>query len=164
MTDKKEQLKISTKERLKLKHFVKELGLHRGRHTELVTVYIPQGYDMNKIINHLSQEQGTASNIKSTATRNNVIDSLEKMMQHLKVIGRTPENGFAVFSGNISEREGQPSIKAFSIEPPSPINTRLYRCDKTFMLDILADMLETKEAYGLIVIDRRDANIALLKG
>ena len=157
-------MSINSAQKHKLKKFIMEMKKYRGRHTELVTVYIPQEYDMNKIINHLAQEQGTASNIKSSATRNNVIDALEKMIQHLRVIGRTPEHGLAVFSGNISEREGQPSIKAFSIEPPIPINTRLYRCDKAFVLDILEDMLQVKEAYGLVVLDRRDADIAWLKG
>ena len=57
--------KASMLQRQKLKHFVKELELFRGRHTEYVSVYVPQGYDMNAIINHLQQEQGTATNIKS---------------------------------------------------------------------------------------------------
>ena len=46
---------MSSKDRFKLKHFVKELENFRGRHTELVSVYVPAGYDLNKIINHLQQ-------------------------------------------------------------------------------------------------------------
>ncbi|MBI2661140.1 peptide chain release factor 1 [Candidatus Woesearchaeota archaeon] len=151
-------------ERFHLKKTIKELEGKKARHTELITVYIPQDYDMNKIINHLSQEQGTASNIKSTATRKNVIAALEKMIQHLKLFKRTPANGLAVFSGNVAEREGQEDFRVWSVEPPVPLKTRIYRCDKDFVLDILRDMLEAKEVYGLIVIDRRDGNIALLKG
>ena len=83
--DKKDQIKVSAKEKLRLKHIIKELERYRGRHTELVSVYIPAGYDMNKIINHLQQEQGTATNIKSATTRNNVISALERMVQHLKL-------------------------------------------------------------------------------
>ena len=67
-------------------------------------MYIPAGYDLNKIINHIAQEQGTASNIKDKNTRQNVIDSLERMIRHLRLFGKTPENGLAVFSGNASER------------------------------------------------------------
>ncbi len=119
---------------------------------------------MNKIINHLAQEQGTAENIKSSSTKNNVITALERMIQHLRLFKRTPPNGLAVFSGNVAEREGQENFKVWSIEPPVPLKTRLYRCDKQFVLDILGEMLESRETYGLVVIDRRDANIALLKG
>lgn len=151
-------------QRFHLKKTLKELEKCRARHTELITVYIPQDYDMNKIINHLAQEQGTATNIKSTSTRKNVIAALERMIQHLRLFKRTPENGLAVFSGNVAEREGQEDFKVWSVEPPVPLKTRIYRCDKEFVLDILRDMLESKEAYGLIVVDRRDANIALLKG
>jgi len=155
---------LTTKEKFELKKFVNELSRHRGRHTEFVTVYIPSGYDINKITNHLKQEQGTATNIKSTSTRKNVIDALEKMIQHLRLYKRTPPNGLAVFSGNVSEKEGQSDVKVWSLEPPVPLKTRIYRCDKTFVLGLLADMTETKEVYGMVVMDRRDAMVAFLKG
>ncbi len=157
-------MSLTEAQRFHLKKFIKELENFRGRHTELVSVYIPQDYDLNKIINHLAQEQGTASNIKSASTRKNVTDALERMIQHLKLFKRTPPNGLVVFSGNVAEREGQQDFKVWSIEPPVPLKTRIYRCDKEFVLDILRDMLDVKEVYGLVVMDRRDANIALLKG
>jgi len=155
---------LTEAQRFHLKKFIKGLENFRGRHTELVSVYVPQDYDLNKIINHLAQEQGTASNIKSSSTRKNVTDALERMIQHLKLFKKTPANGLVVFSGNVAEREGQQDFKVWSIEPPVPLKTRIYRCDKEFVLDILRDMLETKDVYGLVVMDRRDANIALLKG
>jgi peptide chain release factor subunit 1 len=147
-----------------LKKFVKELEQHRGRHTELVSVYIPAGYDINSIINHIAQEQGTASNIKSKSTRDNVIGALERMIQHLRLFKRTPPNGLVVFSGNVSEREGQMDLRVWSMEPPIPLNFRTYRCDKEFVLEPLREMMETKEVYGLVAMDRRDAIIAILKG
>jgi peptide chain release factor subunit 1 len=156
---------LTEKQRYELKKLIKELQKHKGRHTELVSVYIPEGYDMNKIINHLAQEQGTASNIKSTSTRKNVTDALERMIQHLRSnYTKTPDYGLAIFSGNVAEREGQSDVKVWSIEPPITLKIRLYRCDKTFVTDILEDMLDIKEVYGLIVLDRRDAIIAYLKG
>ncbi len=157
-------MSLTEAQRFHLKKLIKELENYRGRHTELVSVYVPQDYDLNKIINHLAQEQGTASNIKSSATRKNVTDALERMIQHLKLFKRNPPNGLCVFSGNVAEREGQHDFKVWSIEPPIPLKTRIYRCDKEFVLDILRDMLDVKEVYGLVVMDRRDANIALLKG
>jgi len=157
-------MQVTAAQRYRIKKFVKELESYRGRHTELVTVYVPEGYDIIKILNHLAQEQGTATNIKSTSTRKNVIDALEKMIQHLKLYKRTPEHGLASFSGNVAEREGQSDVRVWSLEPPIPIKIRLYRCDKEFLLDPLRDMAEEKSIYGLVVVDRRDAIIALLKG
>ncbi len=156
-------MSLTAKQKYDLKKFVAELDSHKALHTELITVYIPQGYDMNKIINHLAQEQGTASNIKSASTRKNVISALERMIQHLKLFKQTPENGLAVFSGNVA-KQGQIDLRVWSIEPPIPLQTRIYRCDKNFQLDLLREMLEVKEMYGLVVMDRREGVIAVLKG
>ncbi len=157
-------MSISENERFHLKKVIKELDSYSARHTEFVTVYVPVGYDLNKIIQHLQQEQGTATNIKSAQTRKNVIDALERMIVHLKLFKATPKNGMAAFSGNVAAREGASDVRVWTIEPPIPIQTRIYRCDKNFQLDILRSMLEAKEAYGMIVIDSRDAAIAVLKG
>lgn len=155
---------IDAKKKRELKNLIGNLKKIRGRHTELVSVYIPAGYNLIKIINHLSEEQHTASNIKDKRTRQNVQDSLERIIRHLRLFKQTPANGLAVFAGNISSKESQVNIEVFSIEPPEPLNIRIYRCDQTFVVDILEDMLEEKETYGLIVIDRRDGSIGLLKG
>ncbi len=155
---------ITEMQRFHVKKFIKDLEKHKGRHTELVSVYIPAGYDLNSIIGHLSQEQGTASNIKSKQTRENVTGALERMIQHLKLFKRTPPNGLAVFSGNVAEREGQVDVQVWSMEPPIPLKFRTYRCEKEFLLEPLREFLDSKEVYGLLVFDRRDAIIALLKG
>ena len=123
-----------------------------------------EGYDIIKVMQHLEQERGTAENIKSTTNRKNVTAALDRAIQHLKLFKKTPDHGLAVFSGNVSEREGQDDFEVWSLEPPVPLRTRIYRCDKEFQLDILREMLESKEVYGLVVMDRRDATIAYLKG
>ena len=104
---------MDTKQKYRFKRLIKELGSIRGRHTELVTVYIPAGYDLNKIIGHLAEEQGTASNIKDKTTRDHVIDSLEKMIRHLRLFKKTPQNGLAAFSGNASQKESKVDIKVW---------------------------------------------------
>ncbi len=157
--------KLNSEEKYKLKKFIANLKPHRGRHTELVSVYVPAGYDLTKITTHLAQEQGTATNIKSSATKKNVIDALERMIQHLKLYdGKTPPNGIAAFSGNVAEREGQSDVKVWSIVPPVPLNVRIYRCDKEFILEPLEEMNSFTESFGLIVMDRRDGDIGVLKG
>ena len=157
-------MSLTVAQKYHLKKTVNELEQYRAAHTEFVSVYIPAGYEMNKIINHLAQEQGTATNIKSASTRHNVIDALERMIQHLKLFKRTPPNGLMVFSGNILAREGKNDVRVWSIEPPIPLKMRLYKCDKLFELAPLLDMMEVKEIYGLVVLDARDAMIAVLKG
>jgi len=155
---------ISAQQKLHLKHLINELKAQKALHTEFVSVYIPKDYEMTKIINHLAEEQGTASNIKSAVTRKNVQSALEKMIQHLRLFAKTPPNGLAVFTGNVAATEGKQDMRVWSIEPPVPLNIRLYRCDKTFVIDILEEMMVEKSVYGLVVLDRRDAILALLKG
>src|SRR3989344_6820886 len=114
-------VEIDESEKFKLKKMLKELSSFKGRHTELVSVYVPQGYDLNKIIQTLFEEKGTASNIKSTSTRKNVEGALEKIIQQLRLIQRTPPNGLAVFAGNVSEREGKDDFRCWWVEPPAPL-------------------------------------------
>lgn len=143
---------------------VKQLAAIRGRHTELVSVYIPAGYSVSDVSTQLFQEKSTASNIKSKNTRKNVLTALEKIMQHLKLFKQTPPNGLVVFCGNISEVEGREDIKLWSFEPPVKMNKKIYWCDQTFVLDPLKELMEEKEIYGLIVLDASEANIGLLRG
>jgi len=160
----KKVARMDDKQRYKLKHFVRDLENFKGRGTELVSVYVPSEYDLNKIANHISQEQGTATNIKSKQTRDNVINALEKIIQHLKLYNKTPPNGLVVFAGNVAEREGQQDYQVWSMEPPIPMRQRVYRCDKEFVLEPLREMLDDEDSFGLVTMDRREATIGLLKG
>jgi len=147
-----------------LEEIVERLTSIKGRHTELITVYVPAGYDVNSVQKQLEAEKSTAKNIKSTGTRKNVIDALDKIVRELKTMKFTPENGLAVFSGNVSQVEGQDDLQLWAIEPPQPLKTRLYRCDKEFVLEPLEVMLEVDEIWGLIVMDRKEATIGVLEG
>jgi len=157
-------MSIDSKARFKMRKFLSELGKHRARHTELISVYIPSGYDINKVKQQLSGEAGTARNIKSSGTRKNVQDALERMIRALALYKQTPPNGLAIFAGNVAEREGQSDVQLWEIEPPAPLKTKVYKCDQAFFLDPLKEFIDIREAYGLIVIDRQEANIAILKG
>lgn len=156
--------KVDPAIRHKLKKFLKKVDSLSARHTELITVYIPPGYDIIKKIQQIEQEVGTASNIKSTATRKNVTEALEKMIVMLRGIGKTPENGLAAFAGNVAEKEGQVEWFTEWIEPPLPLNQNLYRCDKKFVTDGVTSMVDSDDIYGIVVLDRRDATLAVLRG
>ncbi|UCD03260.1 MAG: peptide chain release factor 1 [Candidatus Aenigmatarchaeota archaeon] len=148
----------------KLMGLIKKLSPIRGRHTELITIYVPTGTNFSTVSNQVAQEQGTAANIKSKTVRKNVLGALEKIAQHLKLYKTTPPNGLAIFCGNVSEKEGDSDIELWVVEPPEKLNQRLYRCDQTFVLDPLKHMVREKEVYGLIVLDKSDSEIATLTG
>ncbi len=148
-----------------LAEVVEELSSIRGRHTELVSVMVPVGANLNVVIDQLEAEKSTARNIKSSTTRKNVIEALEKAMRVLRMLNQTtPKNGIAVYAGNVSQVEGQEDMRTWVIVPPEELNMRLYRCDQVFILDALKEMLEVKELYGLFVIERKEATIGILVG
>ena len=152
------------KEKYELKKLIKFLEKIKGRHTELVTVYVPQGYSLNEVINQLRAEGSTAENIKSKSVRKNDTTALDKIVRHLQLYKGTPTNGLAIFCGNISESEGAPDIELYAIEPPEPIKVRLYWCDQRFDLEPLRDIVAEREIYGIISMDKSEADIALLVG
>ncbi len=152
-----------TATKAEVRELVEELEKYKGKHTEFISVYIPANYDVIGVQKQLEGEKATAKNIKSTTTRNNVIDALEKIIRELRNLRRTT-NGLALFCGDISPVEGVQDLKFWVIEPPHALNTRLYRCDKEFVLDPLKQMLEVEEVFGLLVMDRKEATIGLLEG
>jgi peptide chain release factor subunit 1 len=148
----------------RLKDLVEELDGFRGRHTELVSVYIPSGHNLNKVVDQITNEKSTAQNIKSKTVKKNVMSALERILQHLKLYKQTPENGLVIFSGNISEREGVADIEIYALEPPEPLKQKLYWCDQKFVLDPLKNMIREREIYGLIVLDKSEAEVGVLHG
>ena len=137
-----------------LKKLIKQLAAIKGRHTELVTVYVPAGYSLTEIANQLRNEQGTSENIKSKQVRKNVTSALDKIVRNLALYKRTPENGMAIFCGNVSEKEGAADLQIWTIEPPEPVKTKLYWCDQKFVTEPLEDMIAEKEVYGIINLDK----------
>ena len=154
---------MNSEEKYNLEEFLDLMKDKRARHTELITVYVPAGFDINLITKQLEAEKSTATNIKSTTTRKNVQEALENLIRITKQMKQTPKNGVALFSGNVF-KEGKEEFISEIFEPPEPLSIRLYRCDQTFVLEPLEEMLEVKEVYGLVVLDRKEATIGLLVG
>lgn len=147
-----------------LKRQLRQLETYKGSGTELISVYIPAGSPIHEMGNKLREEMSQASNIKSKSTKLNVLGALEKILNHFKIYKKAPANGIAVFAGNISDNPAKVDIELFAIEPPEPLNVGAYRCDSRFFLDPLRDMLGSTDAYGILVLDGREATLAIVKG
>ena len=150
--------------RKRLRKLIKKLKNIKGRHTELISVYVPSGYSLNQMVRQLEEEKSEAKNIKSKRVRKNVISALDKISRHLQAYKKAPKNGVAVFCGNVSEKEGRSDIEIWALEPPEKLNTKLYWCDQRFDLSPLEDMAEEKEVYGILVMDKSEADLGILSG
>ncbi|HII38620.1 TPA: peptide chain release factor 1 [Candidatus Micrarchaeota archaeon] len=153
-----------SKEVYDFKKQIAKLEKHRGRGTELISVYITPGYPISDISGKLRDEYGQAANIKSKSTQKNVQAAIEKVLAFLKTLHKPPENGVAIFAGNVSENEGKSDVQLFYVVPPTPLHVQFYRCESTFVIEPLKEMLEQEGSYGLVVMDGKEATIALLRG
>ena len=156
---------ISEAEFAVFKKKLKMLENYKGRHTELITQYIPAGTDRSTVMNQLSEEINQSGNIKSPSTRKNVQGALRKIIVFLKKIDfKIPATGLVVFAGNISEKEGRSDIRLFTVVPIKNLKVKLYWCDSAFHIDHLKEMLTPNDFYALMVIDKNEATIAQLSG
>lgn len=157
--------KKTSLELFRLRKTLNTLATKEGRGTELVSLYVPPGKQISDVISTLRDEYGTASNIKSTTTRKNVMDAIVKVQQRLKLFKEPPETGLVIFCGAILQNgPGSERIETYVIMPPEPIHIYLYRCDARFHTEHLQEMLREKETYGILLIDASDATFATLQG
>ncbi|AXV37102.1 MAG: peptide chain release factor 1 [Methanobacterium sp. BRmetb2] len=156
---------ISSKELYEFKRTINELSDKKGRGTELVSVYIPPDRQVSDVVKHMREELSQSANIKSKQTKKNVQSAIEVIMQRLKLFPKPPEKGLVLFVGMIPKGgPGTEKMENYVFEPPEPIKTYTYHCNSEFFLEPLQEMLGDKEIYGLAVIDRKEATVAVLKG
>jgi peptide chain release factor subunit 1 len=85
-------------------------------------------------------------------------------MAKVRLIPKAPENGVVIFIGSIDIGSNKTDMYSAALEPPEPITTYRYHCDSSFLLSPLEEMLAEKKTFGLIVLDRREATIGILRG
>jgi len=112
----------------------------------------------------LTQEYGTASNIKSRVNRLSVLAAITSTQQRLKLYNRVPPNGLVLFVGTILTDEGKEKKVSFNFEPHKPVNTSLYLCDNKFHTESLSELLESDSRFGFIVMDGNGTLFGTLSG
>ena len=130
----------------------------------------------------LTQEYGTASNIKSRVNRLSVLAAITSTQQRLKLYNRIPPNGLVLFVGTILTDEGKEKKVTFDFEPHKPINAfvsvsffdivlysdrsfrSLYLCDNKFHTESLSELLESDSRFGFIIMDGNGTLFGTLSG
>jgi peptide chain release factor subunit 1 len=151
--------------RLRTKKSLEELQGMRGMGTELVTVIIPPDRLISDVRGQLGQESAQAANIKSKSTRKHVGDAIESAIAVLNRYKTAGENGLAIFVGHVIVGNNKSRLVTVVIDdPPEIFSSFRYRCDSTFELTQLEDMLIDRTSYGLFVIDRGEAAYGIATG
>ena len=156
----------SDRKKYEFRKVIEDLKNFEGSGTQLVTIYIPDDRQISDVVAHVTQEHSEAANIKSKQTRTNVQDALTSIKDRLRYYDTyPPENGMVIFSGAVDSGGGRTEMVTKVLEePPQPVESFRYHCDSNFLTDPLEEMLTDKGLYGLIVLDRREANVGWLKG
>jgi len=143
---------------------IDEISACRGRATELISLYVSPGKQVSDVMSYLRNEYAQSSNIKSRTTRKNVMWAIESLMGRVRAFKEPPPNGVAFFVGHRAVGSDKTEPVTFIVEPPETLNTYLYRCDSTFFLEPLLAMVHEPDVWGLIVLDRAEVTLGLLRG
>ena len=101
----------------------------------------------------LTDEYGTASNIKSRVNRQSVLSAITSAQQRLKLYNRCPANGLVIYCGEVMTDDGKIKKVSIDFEPFRPINTSLYMCDNKFHTQALTELLNDDQRFGFIIMD-----------
>jgi peptide chain release factor subunit 1 len=137
----------------KVKKLIKNLEAARGNGTSMISLIIPPGDQISRVNKMLSDEYGTASNIKSRVNRLSVLSAITSTQQRLKLYNKCPPNGLVMYCGTVITEDGKERKVNIDFEPFRSINTSLYLCDNKFHTEDLNELLMDDEAFGFIIMD-----------
>merc|ERR1719478_1796532 len=153
-----------TIEQFKIKRLVKMLDAARGNGTSAITLILNAKQDINLTNKMLTEEYGTASCIKSRVNRLSVLSAITSTQQRLKRYNRTPPNGLILYCGEMLTEDGKEKKVTIDFEPFKPINTSMYLCDNKFHTEHLAQLLESDERIGFLIMDGNGSLYGILQG
>lgn len=148
----------------KVKKLIKNLQAARGNGTSMISLIIPPGDQISRVNKMLSDEYGTASNIKSRVNRLSVLGAITSTQQRLKLYSKCPKNGLVIYCGTVITDEGKERRVNIDFEPFKPINTSLYLCDNKFHTEDLNELLMDDEAFGFIIMDGNGSLYGTVQG
>lgn len=151
-------------EQWKIRRLIKSLNNARGNGTSMISIIVPPRANLNDTTKLLADELGAASNIKSRVNRQSVCSAIASAQQKLKTYNRTPNKGLIVYVGEILTEDGKERKLTIAFEPFKPINTSLYLCDSKFHTEDLAELLESDDRFGFIVMDGNGSLYGTLQG
>jgi len=148
----------------KIQRMIKNLANARGNGTSMISLVMPPTEDLHKINQMLTNEFGTASNIKSRVNRLSVLSAIKSTQERLKLYNKMPLNGLVIFCGTILTENNKEKKVTIDFEPFKPINKFLYLCDNRFHTEPLNELLISEEKYGFIIIDGNGTLFGKLAG
>ena len=158
---------------ISIKLLLKKLDKCKGHGTSMITICIPPKSQISAIQSLLTNEYGTADNIKSRVNRLSVLSAITSAQHHLKLYTKIPDNGLFLFVGEVDcngngngNGNGDGKYKKITIgfEPFKPVMSSFYRCDDRFHTDQLKNMLKDDKMYVFVIVDGNGCLVATYSG
>jgi len=139
--------------RWKVKQLINQLNSAKGNGTSMITLIIPKDGQVSRVQKMLTEEYGTATNIKNHVNKLSVQAGIRSAQEKLKLYKEIPTNGLVVCVGTVLVDGNKEKKLAIDFEPFKPINKFIYKCDNKFHTDALSELLEDDKKYGFIIVD-----------
>ena len=136
-----------------MKKTIKSLENARGNGTSMISLILPPNSKIGDANKLLTDEMGTATNIKSRVNKLSVLSAIKSTQERLKLYKSCPTNGLVIYCGTILTNENKEKKVTIDLEPFRPINTSLYLCDNKFHTDALMALFDDDVKYGFIIMD-----------
>jgi peptide chain release factor subunit 1 len=91
----------------KMKRLIQMLESAKGDGTSMISLIVPPREQVSKVMSMLTNEYGTASNIKSRVNRQSVQSAITSTQQRLKLYNRIPDTGLCLFCGTVVNDDGK---------------------------------------------------------
>ena len=131
----------------------------KGNHTSLITLLVRAGTSISDVNKHLTEEYGTATNIRSRVNRLSVLSAITTVQHRLKLYHHIPSNGLALFCGIADEKK-----ILVDFEPPRPIKKAIYLCDNRFHTESIYDLLDDGPLFAFVIVAGDGFLLATLQG
>eukprot|EP00906_Rhabdomonas_costata_P023035 RCo033166 len=140
-------------EKWKMKKLIRQLESAHGNGTSMITVMLTPKDQISLMAKKLTEEYGTATNIKSHVNKVSVMTAITSVQQRLKLYNRVPPNGLIIYSGTVMMDGDREKKITMDIQPFKPVPRSMYLCDNKFHTQVLSEMLESDDKFGFIVMD-----------
>ena len=84
-------------EQWRIKKLIKTLENAKGEGTSMISLILSPKTQLSQTQTMLTEEYGTASNIKSRVNRLSVLEAIVSTQQRLKLYSKCPPNGLCIF-------------------------------------------------------------------
>ncbi len=129
-------------------------------HAVMISLYVPPGKPIDEVREYLQGLKDGIHDESSDQIAGSIRLTISAILTQLSTMDPiVKRNGIVLLFGEINGK-----LHRQALEPPHPVQSFIYKCERGFYLDPLYQMIAIEETYGILVLDLAEATIGYLKG